>query len=217
MAKAALEMAILDAELRARSESFAQHLGATREVVQCGVSIGIPASVSELLDLVEGYLQEGYRRIKLKIEPGWDIEPVRAVRERFGDDLLLQVDANTAYTPADAPHLTKLDAFDLLLIEQPFAEDQFRAHAELARIVRTLICLDESITSARAAVDAILLGACSIVNIKAGRMGGYLEARKAHEYRPMLGRVHMFSFRRCLLACLGQARCHDSSSGRSNR
>jgi O-succinylbenzoate synthase len=138
-------------------------------------------SVPELLDAVGGYLDEGYLRIKLKIEPGWDVEPVRAVRERFGDDLLLQVDANTAYTVADARHLARLDPFDLLLIEQPLDEEDVRGHAELAKTVRTPICLDESITSARAAAPAIALGACSIVNVKPGRVGGYLEARRIHD------------------------------------
>ena len=181
MAKAAVEMAILDAELRARGESLAAHLGAVAESVPSGVSVGITGSVDELIDVVGGYLEDGYVRVKLKIEPGWDVEPVRAVRERFGDDLLLQVDANAAYTVADARHLTKLDAFDLLLIEQPLPEDDIAGHAELARVVKTPICLDESITSAAAAADAIARGACSIVNIKAGRVGGYLEARRVHD------------------------------------
>jgi O-succinylbenzoate synthase len=108
------------------------------------------------------------------------VEPVQAVRERH-PDMPLQVDANTAYTLADARHLAKLDAFELLLIEQPLPEDEVLAHAELAKLVRTPICLDESITSARAAADAIALGACRIVNIKAGRVGGYLEARRIHD------------------------------------
>jgi O-succinylbenzoate synthase len=181
MAKAAVEMAILDAELCARGESLAAHLGAVADTVASGVSVGITSSVGELLDVVAGYLDAGYVRVKLKIEPGWDVEPVKAVRERFGDDLLLQVDANTAYTVADARHLAKLDGFDLLLIEQPLPEDDVAGHAELARTVRTPICLDESITSARAAADAIARGACSVVNIKAGRVGGYLEARKVHD------------------------------------
>jgi O-succinylbenzoate synthase len=138
-------------------------------------------AIPQLLDAVEGYLAEGYLRIKLKIEPGWDEAPVRAVRERFGDDVLLQVDANTAYTLADARQLAKLDPFDLLLIEQPLAEDDIRGHAALARLLRTPMCLDESITSARAAADAIALGAAAIVNIKPGRVGGYLEARRVHD------------------------------------
>ena len=131
-----------------------------------------------VLDAVGGYLDSGYVRIKLKIEPGWDVEPVRAVRERFGDDVLLQVDANTAYTLGDAGQLAKLDPFDLLLIEQPLPEDDMRGHAELARRLRTPVCLDESVTSPRAAADAIALGACAIINIKPGRVGGYLAARQ---------------------------------------
>jgi O-succinylbenzoate synthase len=180
MAKAALETAVLDAELRAAGLPLARFLGATRDRVACGVSVGIMDSIPELLEAVAGYLAEGYLRIKLKIEPGWDVEPVRAVRERFGD-IVLQVDANTAYSLADAPHLAALDAFGLLLIEQPLAEDDLRGHAELARLLHTPVCLDESITSARAAADAIALGACRIVNIKPGRVGGYLEARRVHD------------------------------------
>jgi o-succinylbenzoate synthase len=181
MAKAALEMAVLDAELSARGESFGSFLGAVREAVPSGVSVGIMGSVGELLDTVAGYLDEGYLRIKLKIEPGWDIEPVRAVRERFGDGLALQVDANTAYTLGDARHLARLDESELLLIEQPLPEDDIAGHAALAQRIQTPICLDESITSASAAADAIGRGACSIVNIKAGRVGGYLEARRVHD------------------------------------
>ncbi|GAA3667354.1 o-succinylbenzoate synthase [Nocardioides ginsengisoli] len=180
MAKAALETAILDADLRARDESFAHALGAVRDRVPCGVSVGITESIPALLDVVAGYLADGYLRIKLKIEPGWDVEPVRAVRERFGD-LPLQVDANTAYRRGDARHLAQLDAFDLLLLEQPLAEDDLLGHAELAQRLTTPICLDESIVSARAAADAIALGACSIVNIKPGRVGGYLESRRIHD------------------------------------
>jgi len=181
MAKAALEMAVLDAELRAAGRPLARELGATAETVPCGVSVGIMSSVGELLDAVSSYLDVGYLRIKLKIEPGWDVEPVRAVRERFGPDLLLQVDANTAYTLADAGQLARLDPFGLLLIEQPLDEEDVLGHAELARLIRTPICLDESITSARAAAQAITLGACKIVNIKPGRVGGYLEARRIHD------------------------------------
>ena len=155
-------------------------LGAVRDRVPAGVSVGIMDSVPALLDAVGGYLEQGYLRIKLKIEPGWDVEPVRAVRERFGD-IGLQVDANTAYTLGDARHLAKLDPFELLLIEQPLPEDDVRGHAELAKLIRTPVCLDESITSARAAADAIALGACSIINIKAGRVGGYLEAVRVHD------------------------------------
>jgi len=181
MAKAALEMAVLDAELRAAGRSFARELGAVHDRVPCGVSVGIAASVPALLDEVSGYLDAGYLRIKLKIEPGWDVEPVRAVRERFGDDVLLQVDANTAYTVADARHLAQLDPFDLLLIEQPLDEEDLLGHVELAKHLRTPVCLDESIVSAQSAAAAISLGACSVVNVKPGRVGGYLEARRVHD------------------------------------
>lgn len=180
MAKGAVEMAVLDAELKIAGTSFGSFLGAVRKAVDCGVSVGIADSIDELLDTVDGYVAQGYRRIKLKIEPGWDYEPVKAVRERFGD-IPLQVDANAAYSLADSRQLKKLDAFDLLLIEQPLPEEEVRAHAELAKIVSTPICLDESITSARAAADAIAMGACSIINIKAGRVGGYIEARRVHD------------------------------------
>lgn len=181
MAKCALESAVLDAELRAEGRALARELGAVRDRVPCGVSVGIMDGIPQLLDAVEAYLAAGYVRIKLKIEPGWDIEPVRAVRERFGDGLLLQADANTAYTLGDARHLAKLDPFDLLLIEQPFDEEDILGHADLARIISTPICLDESITSAASAAAAIRLGACHIVNVKPGRVGGYLEARRIHD------------------------------------
>ncbi|MEU1202616.1 o-succinylbenzoate synthase [Streptomyces sp. NPDC005813] len=187
MAKAAVEMAVLDAELRAAGMPFARYLGAVHEKVPAGVSVGIMDSTDRLLDAVADYLEAGYLRIKLKIQPGWDVEPVRAVRERFGDELLLQVDANTAYAVADAPRLAQLDPFGLLLIEQPLAEDDVRGHAELARRIRTPVCLDESITSARAAADALAIGACSIVNIKPGRVGGYLEARRIHDVCAAMG------------------------------
>ena len=180
MAKAALEMAVLDAELRATGTPLAEYLGGVREAVPAGVSVGIQESIPELLEAVDGYLAEGYRRIKLKIEPGWEVAPVRAVREGFGD-IPLQVDANAAFQLAHADLLRALDPFDLLLIEQPLADTDLREHAALARLLRTPICLDESITSAKAAADAIALGACRIVNIKAGRVGGLLEARRVHD------------------------------------
>src|SRR5579859_6546007 len=180
MAKSAIEMAVLDAELRAKGRSFAQYFGAVRPAVDCGVSVGIQRSIPELVEVVGRYVAEGYRRVKLKIKPGWDIEPVRAVRAKFGD-IPLQVDANTAYSIDDGPHLAELDRFDLLLIEQPLPEEQVLAHAQVARLLQTPICLDESITSEQAASDAIELGACRIINIKPGRVGGYLEARKIHD------------------------------------
>ncbi len=178
MAKAAVEMAVLDAELRQSGTSFASFFGAVRDRVPSGVSVGIMDSIPQLLDAVGAYLEAGYVRIKLKIEPGWDVDPVRAVRERFGDELLLQVDANTAYTLGDARQLARLDPFDLLLIEQPLAEDDVAGHAELARRIRTPVCLDESITSAATAAAAISMQACQVINIKPGRVGGYLEARR---------------------------------------
>jgi o-succinylbenzoate synthase len=181
MAKAAIETAVLDAELRQCGRSLGDHLGAVRPTVDCGVSVGIAKSIPELLEEVGGYLDGGYLRIKLKIEPTWDLEPVRAVRERFGDDVLLQVDANTAYTVEDWRHLAELDPFDLLLIEQPLPEDDILGHAELAKRIRTPVCLDESIVSARSAAAAIRLGACSIVNVKPGRVGGYLESVRIHD------------------------------------
>lgn len=180
MAKAAIETAVLDAELRAHREPFVRHIGGVREAVECGVSVGIQESLGQLLEVVGGYVAEGYRRVKLKIEPGWDVDPVRAVRERF-PDLPLQVDANAAYTLADARHLARLDEFDLLLLEQPLPEEEVRAHAALAARLATPVCLDESIVSARSAADAIAMGACSIVSIKPSRVGGYLEARRIHD------------------------------------
>ncbi|WP_412538424.1 o-succinylbenzoate synthase [Longispora sp. K20-0274] len=180
MAKSAVLMAVLDAQLRMAGMSWGGYLGATRDRVPAGVSVGIMDSVPQLLDAVDGYLAEGYLRIKLKIEPGWDLAPVAAVRERFGD-IALQVDANTAYSLSDARHLARLDPFGLLLIEQPLPEEDIRGHAELARRISTPICLDESIVSARAAADAISLGAAAVVNIKPGRVGGYLEARRIHD------------------------------------
>jgi len=180
MAKAALEMAVLDAELRTVGMPLSAYLGSVHTTVPSGVSVGIQPSVSALLETVGGYLEDGYVRIKLKIKPGWDLEPVRAVRERFGD-IPLQVDANTAYTLSDARQLARLDEYGLLLIEQPLEDEDLTQHAELARRVATPICLDESITSAKVAADAIRLGACSVVNIKAGRVGGYLEARRVQD------------------------------------
>ncbi|MGW2721921.1 o-succinylbenzoate synthase [Streptomyces sp. NPDC001492] len=181
LAKAALETAVLDAELRSYGMPLATYLGAVRDRVPAGVSVGIKDSVPELLDDVERYLAEGYVRIKLKIEPGWDVEPVRAVRERFGDTLPLQVDANTAYTLADAEHLRRLDSFGLLLIEEPLDENNLYAHAQLQRRLQTPVCLDESLHNARDTASAIAMEACRVVNVKPARVGGYLEARRIHD------------------------------------
>jgi len=187
MAKAALETAVLDAQLRASNISFAQYLGAVKTKVPAGVSVGIMDSLPELMKFVEGYLTEGYLRIKLKIEPGWDYEPVKLVRETFGPDLLLQVDANTAYTRDDFDLLKRLDEFDLLLIEQPIEEEDILGHALLAKYIETPVCLDESIVSAGVARDAIELGATSIINIKPSRVGGYIEAVKIHNVAQAAG------------------------------
>jgi len=181
MAKAALEMAVLDAELRAADRSWGEELGAVRDRVPSGVSVGIFETIPELLEAVGGYLEAGYVRIKLKIEPGWDVEPVGAVRAEFGYGFPLQVDANTAYTLDDADHLARLDEFDLLLIEQPMGEDDVVGHARLAKLITTPMCLDESIVSVQTAAAAIDLGAAAILNIKPGRVGGYLEARRIHD------------------------------------
>ena len=181
MAKAALEAAVLDAELRASGTSFAERLGAVRSAVDCGVSVGISTSLDDLIDEVHGYVDAGYRRIKLKIKPGWDLEPVRRVRELLGPDAALQVDANTAYTRDDIDHLRILDASNLLLIEQPFDEEDIASHVALAAAIRTPVCLDESIVSTGVAIDAIERGATSIVNIKPGRVGGYLPAVAIHD------------------------------------
>lgn len=181
MAKGAIEAAVLDAQLRANNVSLPTALGSVRDRVPSGVSVGIHPTIDSLVSAVGGYLDEGYARIKLKIEPGWDIEPVRVIRETFGDNVPLQVDANTAYTRDDGPLLSQLDRFGLILIEQPLPEDDVTGHAIIAKQVNTPICLDESIVSTRAAIDAIERGACSIINIKAGRVGGYLEAVAVHD------------------------------------
>lgn len=181
MAKAAVETAVLDAQLRAVGMPLSEYLGATHSEIVSGVSVGIHDTIPNLLDVVAGYLEAGYARIKLKIEPGWDVTPVAAVRERFGDELLLQVDANSAYTRADANALRALDGFGLLLVEQPLPEEDVAGHAQLASTLDTPVCLDESVVSAQAAFEAIRIGACSIVNIKPGRVGGYLEARRVHD------------------------------------
>ena len=181
MAKAAVETAVLDAQLKESGQSLADYLGAVRGAVDCGVSVGIMDRDEDLLSAVAGYLAEGYRRIKLKIEPGRDLDAVRAVRDRFGPEVLLQVDANTAYTLADAAHLAQLDDCNLLLIEQPLPEEEILAHAKLSKLIRTPVCLDESIVSCTVAADAVELGACAIINIKPGRVGGYLESKRIHD------------------------------------
>lgn len=180
MAKAGLELAVLDAALRAEGRSFGEYVGATRDRVPSGVSVGIQRDPAALVDAVHGYRDEGYVRIKIKIKPGRDVGDTAAVRDAFGA-IPLQVDANSAYTLADADTLAELDRFDLLLIEQPLQEDDLVDHATLARRLRTPVCLDESIVSDKAAADALALGSASVINIKAGRVGGYLEAVRIHD------------------------------------
>jgi O-succinylbenzoate synthase len=187
MAKAAVEMAVLDAQLRAAELSFADYLGVTASTVPSGVSVGIHDDLPGLLGAVAGYVEEGYARIKLKIKPGADLEPVAAVRAEFGDELPFQVDANAAYTLVDASRLRRLDEHDLLLIEQPLGEADLRQHAELATMLRTPLCLDESIVSAQVAADAVMMRAASVINIKPGRVGGYLQARTIHDVCRSLG------------------------------
>ena len=182
MAKNALSTALLDAWLRARGESLGSYLGATRDIIDCGVSVGIPAteSIDALLEEVGSYIEAGYRRIKLKIEPGWDLEPVAAVRAAW-PTIPLQVDANQAYSRSHAAHLALLDPFDLILIEQPLHEEDWYGHVLLSEACATPICLDESILSADSADSALRFGATSIINIKPGRVGGYLIAREIHD------------------------------------
>ena len=182
MAKAALETAVLDAWLRTERRSLADYLGAVRTEVDCGVSVGIPVdeSIDSLLEEVSGYVDAGYRRIKLKIQPGWDLQAVRAVREAW-PDIPLQTDANQAYTRDDGPVLAAMDPYDLLLVEQPLPEDDLLGHAMLAQQISTPVCLDESIISLASADTAIAFKAASIINIKPGRVSGYLEAREIHD------------------------------------
>ncbi|MEP6477236.1 MAG: o-succinylbenzoate synthase [Actinomycetota bacterium] len=180
MAKAVVINAVLDAQLREAGRSLAAYLGAERERVECGVSVGITPTSEELIDQVAGYLAEGYRRIKLKIEPGTDVERVRAVREA-NPDVALSVDANAAYTLADVGIFRALDPLGLLMVEQPLHHEDLVEHAKLQAQIATDLCLDESIRSAADAAAALEIGACRIVNIKQGRVGGLLEGRRVHD------------------------------------
>lgn len=180
MAKAALLDAFVDAELRASAVSVASWLGADRDRVECGVSIGIAPSTDALLEQVSDYLEQGYRRIKLKIQPGVDVDRVRAVRTAH-PGILLSVDANAAYTLSDADVFRAMEDADLLMIEQPLHHEDLFRHAELQGLLRTDLCLDESIRSAADAAAALDLIACRIVNIKQGRVGGVSEAKRIHD------------------------------------
>ncbi len=181
MAKAAIESAVLDAELRAADVSLATHLGATVDRVPVGVSIGILPTLDDLVETAGRHLDEGYARIKIKIKPGWDVEPCRALRRAHGDDFGLQVDANAAYSPDDIAPLAALDEFGLLLIEQPYPEEMLLDNVDLVAAIDTPVCLDETIVSEAVAVDAIRLGATSIINIKPGRVGGHLAGKAIHD------------------------------------
>jgi O-succinylbenzoate synthase len=181
MAKAGLEMAAWDLMGQARGKSLAQLLGGERDRVEVGVSVGIQPTTAALVERVGRYIAEGYTRIKIKIKPGRDVAEARAVRAAF-PDIRLQVDANSAYRLADAPLFRQMDDLNLLLIEQPLAEDDIYDHSQLQPQLKTPICLDESILSADHARAAVELGACRIINIKAGRVGGLLEAKKIHDW-----------------------------------
>ncbi len=180
MAKAAVEMGVWEAYARQRNEPLSKSLGGTRSEIASGVSIGIQGSADELLEKIEAELASGYRRIKIKIKPGWDKQIVEKVRQRFPDTPLM-VDANSAYTLDDLALFKELDAFDLMMIEQPLGYDDMWDHAKLQREIKTAICLDESIHSPEDARKAFEMGACRIINIKAGRVGGLAHAKAIHD------------------------------------
>jgi len=181
MAKAGLEAALWDAFAKTRDISLSRLLGGTREKIDVGVSIGIQSSVAELLKKVEAYLAEGYKRIKIKISPGYDLQFVEAIRKEF-PDILLQVDANSAYTLDDIDIFKKMDDYNLLLIEQPLGYEDIFDHSKLQRELKTPICLDESIHSLDDTRAAIELDSCRIINIKPGRVGGFTESKLIHDY-----------------------------------
>ena len=180
MAKAAIEMAAWDLDARVQGRPLCDVLGAPARPIESGVSIGIQSSTAALVDRVAEERAAGYRRIKIKIRPGWDRGPVEALRHAFGD-IPLMVDANAAYTPGHAAHLAELDAFGLMMIEQPLDDDDLMRHARLQAAIDTPICLDESIKSPEIAADALDLGACRIINVKPGRLGGYCASLAVHD------------------------------------
>lgn len=186
MAKAGLEFAVWDLFARMQNVSLAKFLGGTRDRVQVGVSVGIKKDIPTLLESIDGYLAEGYKRIKIKIKPGWDIEPTAAIRDRW-PDLMLQVDGNSIYHLSDADHLAELDEFNLLLNEQPLDHDDIFDHAKLKKMIQTPLCLDESIVSPDHARWAIELDACDIINIKPSRIGGLADAKKIHDLAQAAG------------------------------
>lgn len=180
MAKAGVENAVWDIEAQQRSLPLWKLLGGTRDEIACGVSLGIRENPDLLVRKVEEEVSAGYQRIKLKIKPGKDLGYVAAVRREF-PEILLSVDANSAYTLADTGHLRELDEFNLLMMEQPLGWDDIYSHAQLQARIRTSICLDECINHQRDAETALELGACRIINIKLGRVGGHSGARKVHD------------------------------------
>jgi o-succinylbenzoate synthase len=180
MAKAALENAVWDADARQKQQPLWKLLGGTRREIACGVSIGIQDSPEQLLEKIETELAAGYRRIKIKVKPGWDLSVLEKIRARWAE-IVLSVDANCAYTLDQTEHLRKFDAYNLLMIEQPLWSDEIYLHARLQNAIRTSICLDESIRNARDADFALETGACRIINIKVGRVGGFTEAKRIHD------------------------------------
>lgn len=182
MAISALEGAVWDLYARQQKCSLSSLLGGTRSEIEVGVSIGIEPSVDTVVANVERFLAEGYKKIKIKIKPGFDVAPVRAIRERFGNNFPLMVDANSAYTLADIPLFKELDQYNLLMIEQPLAHDDIIDHAKLQSALTTPICLDESIHSTEDARKAIELGSTRTINIKIGRVGGLTNAKAIHDY-----------------------------------
>ncbi len=180
MAKAAIENALWDAEAQARQKPLWQLLGGSRVEIVCGVSIGIQNTIDQLLEKIQTELDSGYRRIKVKVKPGWDLQVLERIRSRW-PDIALSCDANSAYRLDEVEHLRKFDAFNLLMIEQPLWNDDIYYHARLQKELRTSICLDESIVHARSAAQAAEIGACRIVNIKVGRLGGFSESLAVHD------------------------------------
>lgn len=179
MAKAALEGAVWDLYAKRQGISLAWALGGEKKTIDVGISIGIQPSNKALLEKIEGHLNEGYKRIKVKIKPGWDIDMIKEIRRHF-PDIPLMADANSAYSLHDVAHLKQLDDFNLMMIEQPLAHDDIIDHAALQRQLSTPICLDESIHSVEDARKAIELGSCQIINVKIGRVGGLTESKKIH-------------------------------------
>lgn len=179
-AKCGLESAYWHLYALQKSEPLYKMWGGTWKTIQSGVSIGIQDSIGDLLSRIEQFLNEGYKRIKIKIKPGWDVNVVKAVRDRFGD-IPLMVDANAAYTPDDINIFESLDDYGLMMIEQPLHFADLTDHAELQKKLKTPVCLDESISGLRTAKAALALGSCRIINIKPGRVGGYSQAIKIHD------------------------------------